>query len=80
MNMFLPVGGTSQHVHALARCSATDMAQLRDLFETTMQETLVALAKAEEPHRIYRLQGRVEAMKDFMEAVEQANSILERTR
>jgi hypothetical protein len=50
------------------------------LFKKLETETLHSLAKADDSARIYRLQGRVEALSDFLEAVEKAASVLERTR
>ena len=53
---------------------------LLSLFKLKLEETKSALIEAEDPVRIHRLQGRAEILRDFLEAVEQSSSVLERLK
>lgn len=80
MSIFLSGQTDHQQVVALNRCRVSEMKPLIELFTKLHEETTQALVKADEPSRIYRLQGRAEVLKDFLEAVDKAPSVLERTR
>jgi len=38
------------------------------------------LMQAEEPHRLYRLQGQAQALSDFLEAVEKSSEVFDRIK
>jgi hypothetical protein len=80
MNLFLSGESTRKEVEALNKCRLPELKDLIALFEKLELDTLRSLAKADESARIYRLQGRSEVLRDFLEAVEKAASVLERTR
>lgn len=56
------------------------MADLISLFNTKLEETKASLISADDMVRLHRLQGRAEALVDFLEAVEQSPSVLERLK
>jgi len=80
MNLFLSSQTERKEAEALNKCRATELTGLIQLFERLEMETLRSLAKADTSDRIFRLQGRAEVLKDFIDAVDNASSILERTR
>ena len=80
MNLFLSAKTERKQIEALNRCRLPELSHLVALFKELEDETLRSLAKADDSARIYRLQGRAEALTDFLEAVEQAASVLERAR
>lgn len=80
MNLFLSNQTERKEVEALHKCTLHELSGLITLFKKLETENLHSLAKADESARIYRLQGRVEVLTDFLEAVEKAASVLERTR
>jgi hypothetical protein len=80
MNLFLPSNSERKDLEALNKCNLPELANLVKLFEKLEMDTLRAVAKADESARIYRLQGRAEVLTDFLEAVKEAASVLERTR
>lgn len=67
-----------QEQQALARCGTPEMRALLTLFEKLSAETQESLIAAEEVSRIHRLQGRAEFLRDFLEAVKDAPSVMER--
>ncbi len=50
------------------------------LFKTKLEETRNSLMVAEEPHRVYRLQGQAQVLTDFLEAVEKSSEVLDRIK
>jgi hypothetical protein len=78
MSIFLGNKQTRQHIQALARCKQPENANLLDLFRGLLEETKTSLVTAEELGRIQRLQGRAEALSDFLDAVEKSQGVLER--
>jgi len=80
MSLFLSAQTERKHVEALNRCRLPELSSLVELFKIIEEDTLRSLAKADDSARIYRLQGRAEVLTDFLEAVEKASSVLERTR
>jgi hypothetical protein len=80
MKIFVGQRPDRQHMQALMRCKLPESAQLLALFRARLDETKVALMSAEEPARIYRLQGRAEALADFLEAVEKSPEVFDRIK
>ena len=80
MSIFLTVQTDRQELQALVNCRTQESQALLKLFQKLIDDTMFALVKADDPVRIHRLQGRAEALKDFLEAVEKAPSVLERTK
>lgn len=62
----------------LYRCKLPENEALLDLFRTRLEEVKSSLVVAEDHVRIHRLQGRAEALSDFLEAVEKSPEILAR--
>lgn len=80
MSIFLGSRPDKRYVAALVKCRQPDNEALLTLFKTKLDETKAALVDADDLTRIHRLQGRAEALRDFLEAVEQAPSVLERLK
>lgn len=80
MKVFVGHSPDRKHIQALVRCKFPDNEALLDLFRTKLDETKVSLMTAEEPVRIHRLQGRAEALADFLEAVEKSSEIFDRVK
>lgn len=80
MKIFVGQKPDRKHIQALYRCKHPESEALLELFKTKLEETKVSLMVAEEPARIYRLQGRAEILADFLEAVEKSNEILDRIK
>ena len=79
-NMFLSSGTNKQQLIALAKCRYPELKHLVELFEEQKKVAINSLLRADEPTRIYRLQERVVVLENFLEAVDKANSILERLK
>ena len=69
-----------QQMQALARCKLPENENLLRLLRERLDETKNSLVAAEEPVRLYRLQGRAEVLNDFLEAVEKSSEILDRLK
>ena len=80
MKIFVGQKPDRQQIQALMRCKLPESEALLALFRTRLDETKAALIQAEEPHRIYRLQGRAEVLADFLEAVEKSPEVFDRVR
>lgn len=80
MSIFLTGQTDKQELQALVNCRNPDSKALLKLFQKLIDDTMLALVKADELVRVHRLQGRAEVLKDFLEAVEKAPSVLERTK
>lgn len=78
MSIFIGPKPVRQQMQALLRCKLPEQEALMDLFRTKLEETKAALLEAEEPVRIYRLQGRAKVLQDFLEAVEKSPEVLDR--
>ena len=78
MNVFLGGRPDKQHVQALLTCK--QVGGLEALFTKLMQETQDALVRADDMVRVHRLQGRAEVLRDFLEAVADAPSVMERLK
>ena len=78
MNLFLSSRPDRQHVTALLKCRGSE--DLLTVFRAKLDETKAALVVADDMVKLHRLQGRAEALQDFLEAVKEAPSILERLR
>ena len=80
MSIFLGSRSERKHVMALNKCRTQENEALLSLFKLKLEETEAALIEADETVRIHRLQGRAQVLKDFLEAVEQSSSVLERLK
>jgi hypothetical protein len=69
---------TRQELEVLNRLRHAEFTPLLDMLHTAERETAGRLAKADDPHKIYRLQGAVATLQDFIRAVEQAPEQLHR--
>lgn len=78
MSKFISTRPDKRHMHALLRCKSEENSALLELFRMKLEESSDVLLKATEPSDIYRLQGRVAVLKDFLESVEAAQGVLER--
>lgn len=78
MSIFLGPRPEAKHVHALNKCRQPENEALILLFKLKLEETKTALIEADEPSRIHKLQGRAEVLRDFLKAVEESSSVLER--
>lgn len=77
MKIFIGQKPDRQQIQALMRCKLPENEMLLKLFALALEETKSALIRADDPVRIHRLQGRAEALSDFLEAVEKSPEILE---
>ena len=73
--MFLQ-SATKQQAQAFNRLSIAEMKPLLECIQSELDAARAQLAKADDLPRIYRLQGRVAVLEDFLQAVEKAPSIL----
>lgn len=78
MNLFLSSRPDRQHVAALLKCRGSE--DLLGIFKAKLEEIKAALIVADDTVKIHRLQGRAEVLQDFLEAVKEAPSIMERLR
>jgi len=78
MKIFVGPKPDRKQMQALTRCKLPESEALLALFKTKLEETKNSLVSAEDPARIYRLQGRAEVLSDFLEAVEKSPEILAR--
>lgn len=65
-------------MQAIYRCKLSENEALVDLFRIRLEEVKTSLVAADDPVRIHRLQGRAEALSDFLEAIERSPEILAR--
>jgi hypothetical protein len=80
MGIFIGSRPEKRHVAALLKCRQPENEALLSLFKIKLEETKASLVEADDLNRIHRLQGRAEVLRDFLEAVEQAPSVLERLK
>lgn len=78
MNLFLGARSDKQQVQTLLTCK--QVTGLEPLFEKLLDETKASLVRADDMAVIHRLQGRAQVLEDFLEAVKDAPSVLERLR
>jgi hypothetical protein len=78
MNIFLGATTDRQHVQALLTCK--QVGGLEALFQKLLDETKTSLVSADDMVRVHRLQGRAEVLKDFLEAMKDAPSVMERLK
>jgi hypothetical protein len=69
---------TRQELEVLNRLRHAEFSPLLDMLRTSERETAGRLAKADDVPQIYRLQGSVATLQDFLRAVEQAPEQLHR--
>lgn len=77
MKIFIGQKPDRQQIQTLMRCKLPESEKLLELFRQALEETKVALIRADDPVRIHRLQGRAEVLSDFLEAVEKSSEIIE---
>lgn len=77
--MFLEHKTDRQHVQALRECKLRDD-KLLELFATVLDSVKDRLVVAEEPWVIHRLQGQASVLRDFLNAVEQSQEVLDRRK
>ena len=80
MKIFVGQKPDRQHMQALIRCKLQENEALLALFRAKLDETKVSLMQAEEPHRLYRLQGQAQVLSDFLEAVEKSPEVFDRIK
>jgi hypothetical protein len=80
MKIFVGQKPDKQHMQALYRCKLPENEALLALFRTKLEEVKNSLVYAEDTARIHRLQGRAEALADFLEAVEESSEVLARLK
>jgi hypothetical protein len=80
MKIFVGQKPDRQHMQALIRCKLQENEALLALFRAKLDETKVSLMQAEEPHRLYRLQGQAQVLSDFLEAVEKSSEVFDRIK
>ena len=80
MKTFIGQKPDRQHMQALIRCKLQENEPLLALFRMKLEETKNSLMVAEEPHRIYRLQGQAQVLSDFLEAVEKSSEVFDRIK
>ena len=80
MNIFVGPKPDRQQIQALNRCKLPENEALVRLLQVKLEETKNSLMLAEELVKLYRLQGRAEALADFLEAVEKSSESLERVK
>lgn len=78
MKGILGVRPDRQQILALQRCKLPENAALVELFRQRLEETKQSLTAAEEPVRIYRLQGRAEVLIAILDSIEKSSELLER--
>lgn len=77
----LLTNATLQQLEAMNRVrSAPELDGVKTLIEQYLNDTLSALVKADDNVTVYRLQGRVAALQDFLDSVEQSADTLSRRR
>lgn len=80
MSIFLGSRPEKKFVQALVKCRHPENDALISLFKQKLEEVKASLVDADDLNRIHRLQGRAEVLRDFLEAVEQAPSVMERLK
>jgi hypothetical protein len=78
MNLFIGGRHNRQHIQTLLTCK--QIGSLEPLFENVLNEIKTALVRADDTAVIHRLQGRAQVIEDFLEAMEQAPSVMERLK
>lgn len=78
MSIFLDSKSEKKHVQALNRCRGEDMRNLVELIALKLEETKDSLVIATDTQHIHRLQGKASVLKEFLEAVNKSQEVLER--
>jgi len=76
MNLFLGSRLEKLHIQAILNCRQIPGLEL--LFQKLLDETKTALITADDTDVVRRLQGRAKVLDDFLEAMKDAPSVLER--
>lgn len=77
--MFLGHNTDRQHVQALWDCKQLED-KLLELFAKQLDEVKNQLISADDTDRILRLQGQASVLRDFLDAVEKSQEVLERRK
>lgn len=77
--MFLGHNTDRQHVQALWDCKQRED-KLLELFAKQLDEVKNQLISADDTDRILRLQGQASVLRDFLDAVEKSQEVLERRK
>ena len=77
--MFLGHNTDRQHVQALWDCKQRED-KLLELFAKQLDEVKNQLISAADTDRILRLQGQASVLRDFLDAVEKSQEVLERRK
>jgi hypothetical protein len=77
--MFLGHNTDRQHIQALWDCKQRED-KLIDLFVKQLDEVKNQLVSADDKDRILRLQGQASVLRDFLDAVEKSQEVLERRK
>ena len=78
MSIFLGSKSEKKHVQALYRCRAEDMKNLVELVELKFEEVKDSLVTATDTQHIHRLQGKASVLKEFLEAIDKSQEVMER--
>ena len=76
MSMFIGHKPNKQHLLALRRCKEDSL--LVELLSQKLDDLSKQLAAADEPVMIYRLQGKISVLKEFLDATDKSREVLER--
>lgn len=79
MSMFLEHKTDRQHLRALHDCKLRDD-KLLVLFKERLEDIKDQLVVADDTVRIHRLQGQASVLRDFLDAVEKSQEVLERRK
>ena len=77
--MFLGHNTDRQHIQALWDCKQRED-KLLELFAKQLDEVKNQLISADDTDRILRLQGQASVLRDFLDAVEKSQEVLERRK
>lgn len=77
--MFLEHNTDRQHIQALRECKLRDD-KLLELFASQLESVKEKLVVADNTVLIHRLQGQASVLRDFLDAVEKSQEVLERRK
>jgi hypothetical protein len=72
---------TNQQLEAMNRLrAAPELEGVKTLLQSQLNDTMSALVKADDQVTVYRLQGRVAMIQDFLESLEKVPEVMNRKR
>lgn len=72
---------THQQLEAMNRLrAAPELEGVKTLLQSQLNDTMSALVKADDQVTVYRLQGRVAMIQDFLESMEKVPDVMNRKR